>query len=182
MLNMVCSKNVLSGEGVGFDTGLANDFKEEFGVAYGYYLLKWVAEINFVDELCQCPMVDYANIPIKFNATKFYNLVQMSSIDELIEQFTFNFALFTELIYYKEFFDVECKKTCFFFISALFKKLCVFALVWVEKAAALHNSPLIKKLVVVVLSVKIYSIVLLLPITTSCKMFAYFQLLSNKEI
>ena len=52
-------------------------------------------------------------------------------------------------------------------------------MVWIDKATAEHNSPLMKKLIEVVLSVKMYSIILSLPITTSRKMFAYFQLMSN---
>ena len=66
-------------------------------------------------------------------------------------------------------------------ISLLFKKNCVFALVWIEKATAVQISPLTKKLTEVVISVKLYSIILSLPITTSRKMFGYFETSSKKK-
>ena len=178
---MVCSKNVLSGEGVGIDVELVTEFKFDFHSVYEHYLLKWVSVINFIDELSQYPEVDYANVTIKFNSTKFYNFLQLLSIEELVEKFTFNCAFFTELVYLQQFFSCCCKKTSFL-ISLLFKKLCVFGLVWVDKATTLHNSPMTKKLIEVVLSVKMYSIVLSLPITTARKMFAYFQLVNNKQV
>ena len=118
---------------------------------------------------------------LRFNVTKFYNLVQQLDLGELMSRFTCNFALFTELIYFQEFLGRECKKTCFL-ISLLFKKLTVFGLVWIEKAKAKQDSALTKKLTEVMSSVKMYSIVLSLPITTTRKMFGYFHLLANKQI
>ena len=178
---MVCSKNALTGEGVGLNVDLADDFKDEFHLPYEYHLLKWVSYINFVDELTQCPEVDYANFTITFNSTKFYNFLQQLSLDEVVGKFVFNSAFFTELVYLQQFFGCSCKKTSFL-ISLLFKKLCVFGLVWMDKATALCNSPMTKKLTEVAICVKMYSIILSLPITTSRKMFAYFQLLNNNRI
>ena len=51
---MVCSKNILCGEGVDLSEELSCEFKFDFEVVYEYHLLKWVSQINFVDELVQC--------------------------------------------------------------------------------------------------------------------------------
>ena len=55
-------------------------------------------------------------------------------------------------------------------------------MVWIEKATAFCNSQLTKKLIEVVVSVKMYAIVLSLPLSTSRKLSRYFQLMNNKRI
>ena len=82
----------MTGEGVCLSVELATEFKFDFESVYEYHLFRWVSNINFVDELTQCPKVDYINNFIRFNSTKFCNLLHGLSIDELIEEFSFNFA------------------------------------------------------------------------------------------
>ena len=100
---MVCSRNVLTGECVGFSEELGDDFKFDFVGVYEYHLLKCVAGINFVDELSQCPEVGHGNISLKFNSTKFYNLLQLLTLDHVIHKLMVNLAFFTELIYFPVF-------------------------------------------------------------------------------
>ena len=177
---MVCSKRPVPN--AIFSEVLAEDFKFYFEACYEHHLFKWVAQINFADEICQTPDILYSEVTPKFNATKFYNLLQTIEFGEIINNFTVNLALFTELIYYQQFFEPMEVKKWTYLIGLLYKKLCIFALVWVEKRKAMENSPLMKKLAEVVVSVKIYSILLSLPITTSRKLFSYFEMISERMV
>ena len=177
---VVYSRHMIAGEGVGFSEALADDFKFDFENVFEYHLLKWVAYINFVDEISQCPEVDYASEP-DFNSIKFYHFLQETPIDCIISKLMDNFALFTELVYFRHFFENSSKKMSYM-IKLLFKKLCVFALLWVEKDVCDKVSPISKKLAEIIVNAKLYSIVLSLPITTNRKMFGFFELLSNKKV
>ena len=177
---VVFSRHPIAGEGVGFSGVLAEDFKFDFENVFEYHLLKWVAFLNFVDEITQCPEVGYASAP-DFNSIKFYHFLQEIPIDSIISKFADNVALFTELIYFQQFFDSSSVKLDYM-IKLLMKKICVFALVWVEKDVFDKISPLSKKLAEIVVNAKLYSIVLSLPVTTHRKMFGFFELLSNKKV
>ena len=102
--------------------------------------------MNFVDELSQCPELMFSQVAPKFNSTKFYNLLQTLELCEVIDRFTMNLALLTELIYFQKFLGGLSVKKWSYMISLMFKKLCVFALVWIEKEKASQISPLLKKL------------------------------------
>ena len=178
---MVSSRHAIVGEGVGFSVALADDFKFDFASVFEHHLLKWVAYLNFVDEITQCPEVDYASKP-DFNSIKLYHFLQELSIDCVISKLSDNLALFTELIYFQEFFNGSSFQKLPYMIILLVRKICVFALVWVEKVVFDKVSPLSKKLAEIVVNAKIYSMVLSLVVTTTRKMFGFFDLLANKKV
>ena len=183
----VLRQNANSDSPVKYESGkclpdsLIDDFKFDFQGIYEYHLYKWLYRINYVDEIVVSPSASFAEVNhVLFNATKFSNLLLSLSLDEVIERFTENFVLFTELVYYREFFGCQNKKSGF--LCALFlKKLIVFSYIWVEKEKATKISYIDKKLCEITVAVKLYSIILSLPITTSRKMFSFFKLLSTSS-
>ena len=177
---VVFSRHPLEGEGVGFSRLLAEEFKFDFDGAFEYHLLKWVAFLNYSDEITNSPEVQYDSCP-DFNSIKLYNFLQEASLDTVISKLADNFALFTELLYFQKFFNNTTIKVDYM-ITLLLKKICIFALVWVEKDVFDKISPMSKNLAEVVVNAKLYSIILSLPITTHRKMFGFFELLGNKKV
>ena len=161
---------------------LINDFRWELDGLFEQQILKWISFINYEEEVSTFQYINYSQVPPTFNASKFYNFLQSKSLDEVIYRYSNNIALFTELIYYKQFFDKKTSRRITLTASLLYKKLIVFATVWVEKAKENKTSPITKKLAEVVASVKMYSIVLSLPITTARKMFGFFHLFPKKGV
>ena len=178
---MVCSRHVIAGLGVGFSEALADDFKFEFASVFEQHLLKWVARINFDDEISQSPEVDYDSRP-DFNSLKFYNYLHELSVDCVLSKLTDNLALFTELIYIQHFSDSSYYGKLPYMLKLLFKKICVFGLVWVEKEVVVKTSQMSKKLAEIIVNAKLYSMILSLPITTQRKLFGFFDSLANKKV
>ena len=168
--------------GVHLPESLIQDFKFQYQGVYEYHLFKWLYRINHVDEIEISPSVSFdADSAILFNATKFSNLLLSLTLDEVVERFTENCFVFTELVYYREFFDCTQDKKSGYLCSLFLKKLFVFSTVWVEKEKASKCCNIDKKLSEVVVAVKIYSIVLSLAITTLRKLFGFFKLLSASK-
>ena len=177
---VVFSRHQILGEGVELSKVLADEFKFDFDSVFEYYLLKWVAYLNYLDEITNTPEIQYDTCP-DFNSIKFYNFLQESSIENVISKLSDNFALFTELLYFQRFFKNTTIKVDYM-ITLLMKKICIFALVWVEKDVFNKISPMSKNLAEIVINAKLYAIILSLPITTHRKMFGFFALLGNKKV
>ena len=177
---MVSLRNALDGDGVCFKEGLAEDFNFQFGSVYEQTLLQWVAAINHVDEITKNKNIDYDN-DVQFNANKFYNFLDQKPIEIVITNLADNLALYTELIYAKYFFEIATKKISYM-IKLLYKKICVYGMIWVRKGVFHATTPLSKKLSEIIIHAKLYSMILSLAVTTTRKMFGFFQLLSKKEV
>ena len=179
-IKLASLKQLVGSCGVISDASLSRDlvidFKEELDVGFEKQLLKWIGVINFVDEVSVYEHINYSQTPPAFNASKFYNLLHELDLNEVVRRYTINLALFRELLYYRQFFQHVSNRRLRLTASILFKKLAVFALVWIEKEASLKTSPTTKKLASVIASIKMYAITLSLPITTSRKMFGFFDL------
>ena len=161
-------------------SGVIEDFKFEMDGLFEKQILKWVGLINYVDEISNFLEINYSHVQPTFDASKFYNFLHSITLEEVIAKFTTNLAIFTELIYYRQFFRRTSNKRMSFTVSLLYKKLTVFSLVWAEKEKETKTSAASKKLAGVLVSVKLYSIVLSLPQTTQRKMFGFFDLFDNR--
>ena len=182
-IKLASLKQLVGSCGVISDASLSRDllleFKDELDCGFEQQLLKWIGSINYDDEVSVLQNINYSQKPPTFNASKFYNLLHELDLDEVINRYTVNLALFTELLYYRQFFKFVSNKRISLTSSLLYKKLAVFALVWGEKAACTKTSTVSKKLASVVASVKMYTMILSLPLTTSRKMFGFFDLFES---